>query len=64
MRKSKRVAILSCCALIACLGAILTGCGNGTGTFIGDGLSADIAWEPTEDGLTFTDFGGTASFVY
>ena len=24
---------------------------DGTGKFIGDGLSADIEWEPTEDGL-------------
>ena len=37
---------------------------DGTGTFIGDGLTADIEWEPTKDGLKFTDFGGEESFTY
>ena len=37
---------------------------DGTGKFIGDGLSADIEWEPTEDGLKFTDSDGEAYFTY
>lgn len=37
---------------------------DGTGTFIGDGAEFDIEWEPTVDGLKFTDFGGDAYFTY
>lgn len=41
---------------------------DGTGIFIGDdggdGLTLDIEWEPTEDGLKFTDYGGEGYFTY
>ena len=41
---------------------------DGTGKFIGDdggeGLKLDIEWEPTEDGLKFTDYAGEGYFTY
>lgn len=37
---------------------------DGTGDFIGDGMSTEIQWEPTEDGVKFSDFGGEEYLTY
>lgn len=37
---------------------------DGTGDFIGDGMSTEIQWEPAEDGVKWSDFGGDSYFTY
>ena len=37
---------------------------DGTAIFMGNGVRIDDLWEPTEDGLKFTDSDGEAYFTY